>query len=209
MTPFVYPKTKHTRTQKPKQYSDYKSYKNVLRVEFHRKCVYCRAPDTNAPRRDGFGVDHYRPKSLFPDLATVYENLYYCCNGCNSRKRSYWPTKENEGKLFVPNPCEHEMYKHLRFKDDMVEGRTAAGEFAIKLLDLNDPTVVGFRQSVTHLVDVTSAQLQRLNKVHTQLSVLADKGCENRDMLLTRIQQVEANIAKAKRALEQLTAQHF
>lgn len=209
MNPFVYPKAKHTRTQKPRQYADYRSYKDVLRIEFHRKCVYCRTPDTNAPRRDGFGVDHYRPKSVFPELATVYENLFYCCNSCNSRKRSYWPAKGDEVKLFVPNPCDHEMYKHLRFKDDVVEGKSTAGEFTVKLLDLNEPTVVSYRQSVTQLIEAMLAQLHRLDNVYARLSALAEKGVENRGKLLSQIKQVEIDIAKAKRALEQLTAQPF
>ncbi|MGC4062576.1 MAG: HNH endonuclease [Aquabacterium sp.] len=207
MNPFFYPKYKHTRTQKPKQYLTYQAYKPVLRGEFRRKCVYCLTPDTNFPRQDGYGVDHYRPKSLFSDLATDYSNLYYCCNPCNSRKGDYWPNKVDENRLFIPNPCDHEMFRHLRFSGSVVEHRSEAGELAVKLLDLNDPKVIRFRQSITEMVDVFSKKLAQMETTHAKLCGIADKGHEKRDELLADIGVLEADMANTRRVLEQLTGQ--
>ena len=88
MNPFSYPDSQHLRTQKPDRFSDYKRYKPFLRIEFERKCVYCRLPD-GVKGEEAFGVDHYRPVSKFPGLDCAYENLFYTCNTCNWRKGDF------------------------------------------------------------------------------------------------------------------------
>ena len=80
---FRYPKAKHIRRHRPtRTYKDYRTYKKYLRKEFSGQCVYCLLPD--APKgQESFGVDHYRPVSLFAQLETSYDNLFYACNACN------------------------------------------------------------------------------------------------------------------------------
>src|SRR6185436_7481648 len=41
-----------------------------------RKCVYCRIAD-GFKGYEGFGVDHYLPRSKFPDLVVAWSNLFY------------------------------------------------------------------------------------------------------------------------------------
>jgi hypothetical protein len=139
-------------------------------MEFYAQCVYCRALD-QVKGADDFGVDHYRPTSIpiFRNLETEYLNLYYCCNRCNRLKRNYWPSMEDQaGERFIPNPCEHSMFQHLRYKRGEVTHASPAGEFTIRRLDLNDPQAVGFR-------DAFISMLARLNSdmVTTEL-LLAD-----------------------------------
>jgi hypothetical protein len=88
LIPFSYPKSRHTRRLRPGPFKKYSEYKPFLREEFEKKCVYCRMPDTMKDY-EMYGVDHYRPKSLFSELLTTYANLFYCCNPCNRRKREY------------------------------------------------------------------------------------------------------------------------
>lgn len=137
--PFTYPKSAHVRRLTPGPFTRYQLYKPSLREEFYGHCVYCRTPDP-LKGHDAFGVDHYKPKARFPSLATVYSNLFYSCNTCNRRKGSFWPSAgEEKAGVFVPNPCAHVMFRHLRFSGTRVEGRTAAGKFtADTLLHLND-----------------------------------------------------------------------
>jgi len=142
---YAFPQSRHRRTQTPAPFVNYRSYKPALRVEFERKCVYCREAD-GLKGDDNFGVDHYRPKGLFPHLATVYENLFYSCNVCNRRKSWFWPSAAHlEAKQFIPNPCDHVMSAHLRFHGVTVLARTAAGQFTRDLLDLNEERVLYFR----------------------------------------------------------------
>jgi hypothetical protein len=142
-TPFRYPKSRHIRRQRPKAYRDYRSYRQHLENEFSHKCVYCRLPDGLGAE---FAVEHYRPKSKFPELVTDYSNLFFACKSCNSHKGEYWPTDaEFAAGAFIPNPCEHVMADHLWFRGVSVTARDAAGRFAIRLLQLEETEKVRFR----------------------------------------------------------------
>ncbi|MEJ8827101.1 HNH endonuclease [Variovorax humicola] len=138
-----------------------------MQKEFRRICVYCRAVDCVSPGVV-FGVDHYKPKSKFPHETTNYKNLYYCCSACNSRKGNHWPMPEFLDTQTIPNPCDHQMFKHLRFRQAKVEDRSECGRFTKILLDLNDPKAVAFREHVIHMVDI-------LNKQHDELCSLLNQ----------------------------------
>ena len=51
---------------------------------FHGICGYCEEGT------DG-GVDHFKPKSKFPDLVYAWSNWIFACNRCNSAKDDKWP----------------------------------------------------------------------------------------------------------------------
>src|SRR5690348_6977342 len=114
MTPYIYPKTKHIRSEAPPEFRQYTRYKSYLRKEFSSKCVYCCNPDQGRPEL--YHVDHYRPKIQFPELMCAYSNLFYACPSCNQRKGRYWsPPSEQRGSRFIPNPCDTKMFNHVRF----------------------------------------------------------------------------------------------
>ena len=159
--PFHYPKTKHTRTRTPPAYSNYRQYKPDLRIEFSAQCVYCRSLD-RIKGYETFGVDHYRTKRDFPHLTTEYLNLFYACNRCNSFKGSYWPSsQELKDGIFVPNPCEHVMFDHLRYNGGWVDPHSDAGAETILHLDLNDPDCVSFRNSFITVLAATNSQKEQ------------------------------------------------
>lgn len=81
---------------------------------------------------EGFGVDHYLPKSRFPALTTTWSNLFYACNVCNTWKGESVSTPE----LFLPNPCGHGMADHLQYRGADVEAYTPHGEWLVELLHL-------------------------------------------------------------------------
>ncbi len=157
-TPFRYPKRKHFRRMRPGPFSHYQAYKPALQAEFERKCIYCRAPDT-IRGWESFGVDHYRPKRLFPALQNTYANLFYCCNQCNRRKGDYWPARTN---LRIPNPCDHEMHKHMRFAAERVETRTPQGQVALEVLDLNAPDALQMRATISSVLRILQQKLVEL-----------------------------------------------
>lgn len=164
MNPFIYPKNIHRRKFQPVQYGTYQPYKPFLKKEFFSQCVYCRLPD-GLRGYEAFGVDHYNPKSLARTLKTTYSNLYYACNTCNRRKGDFWPTPEQgrEG-WFIPNPCDHTMFQHLRYKSSRVEARTLAGKCADEKLGLNDPRDVEYREFVLGLINKAVIQKESLER---------------------------------------------
>lgn len=163
MTLFQYPKSKHTRAQSPRLFKHYRTYKRFLQTEFSRVCVYCRQPDSSAPNLN-FGVDHYRPKGIarFKNLTCSYDNLYYCCSNCNSRKNNDWPLDEKAGPYIV-NPCDYEMAAHLRFdgKTGKVEPKTPDGRHTEDILQLNDDATVQYRLGTLLTVRLYSSEIEQ------------------------------------------------
>ena len=152
LNPFVYPKARHVRRERPGSLSPYSAYKPYLQREFERKCIYCRMPDSKKDY-ELYGVDHYRPKSLFANLLTTYSNLLTAAirviveRGSTGRRGA-------KGSALLPNPCDHEMFQHLRFKGATIETSPMAGVVAEELMDLNDPDAVAYR---TFILDAITA----------------------------------------------------
>lgn len=175
-TPFRYPKQKHVRRQKPKQYKSNSSFKPYLRDEFEGKCVYCRLPDD---MKGTFGVDHYKPMVKFEkeELAMVYSNLFYSCNNCNSRKGDYWPTRAELDKgIFIPNPCDYTMATHLWFQGVEVQARDDAGRYTERLLQLNDNELVLYRDFVVRAIRRAWAEAREINGALTRIKKKLGRG---------------------------------
>ncbi len=67
--------------------------KTRLKAVSAGKCWYC---ETREDRSDD-AVDHFRPKSLYPQFACDIKNFRYACTFCNSIRKNP-ETGENEGK---------------------------------------------------------------------------------------------------------------
>jgi hypothetical protein len=79
--PFV----RFCRSEAPRLES-YHQYLSALRQDFQGICAYCRTPDSLAGGGETFVVEHFRPRSKFPELAFSYDNLFYSCSLCNVYK---------------------------------------------------------------------------------------------------------------------------
>jgi hypothetical protein len=202
VSPFSFPKTKHSRSQQPGQLGSYQAYKPVLRVEFARKCVYCRMPDSFSS--DAFGVDHYRPVKHFPELKTSYPNLFYACNPCNSRKGSHWAVGTNAEGRTIPNPCDHVMVKHLRYRGEVVEPQSPAGEFTVGLLDLNRPANLITRGTMIHLLELSEARRGDVIQMLTQLRKRLRNGSLAVVEAEDAIARLEADLHRLERTITSL-----
>ena len=205
ISPFRYPKIKHLRTQLPPQFNNYRRYKPVLKVEFSGQCVYCRALDS-LRGEETFGVDHYRPKKLYPALEVEYFNLYYACNRCNSLKGGFWPSLEQSARgHFVPNPCEHVMFEHLKFQGGAVQSSSPAGDWTVEKLLLNDSRVVAFRNAV---IQAHSALLQKSDGVKKTISfierkLLNPKSKDESELLTSKLANAQRNLSELEAATKQ------
>jgi uncharacterized protein (TIGR02646 family) len=129
----LFPTDPHERGPDPGPFTERRRYKPHLRREFRRKCVYCRISD-GLKGNEGFGVDHYQPKSKFPQLAAAWPNLFYACNVCNAWKGESVSTPER----FLPNPCDHRMSDHLQYRGADIETYTPHGGWLVELLRLSE-----------------------------------------------------------------------
>ena len=65
--------------------SHWTSFKSDLERVFAGLCAYCEC----ACRGE---VDHFRPKSIFPELVYDWANWLLSCHDCNHAKGDKWPT---------------------------------------------------------------------------------------------------------------------
>jgi 5-methylcytosine-specific restriction endonuclease McrA len=188
---YAYPNVRHLRRLRPGPFTNYRRFKMHLQREFGGRCVYCRTPDALPDPVRGyasFGVDHYRPKALFPNLRADYGNLFYACNTCNTNKGEYWPDAEAlRAKRFVPNPVDHVMTQHVRYKDAAVVPHSDTGAFFCEHFDLNEPAVVAAREQIIAMAALTAVKIVQ---VQTALR-RADLDAADRASLVLQLERFE------------------
>lgn len=209
MTLFQYPKNKHNRNLSPRKFKRYQTYKRYLQTDFFRVCVYCRQPDSSAPNLN-FGVDHYKPKGIsrFANLICSYQNLYYCCGSCNSRKNNDWPQDEKVGPYIV-NPCDYDMLAHLRFnsKTGQVESKTPHGKHTEELLQLNDEATVQYRLSTLRIVRLSSSEIEELEQQIQQIDGLLRNGNISKNQYDTEVSDINQEIAALRFTIQAQTGE--
>ena len=103
-----------------KEYKVYRTFKKYLIEDFNSKCGYCDAHHAWFAGPNFYHIDHFAPKSKFPELKTKYFNLVYCCPLCSSLKGYDWVS--DKATVSVLNdkgyidPCDKE-YAKLFYRD--------------------------------------------------------------------------------------------
>jgi uncharacterized protein (TIGR02646 family) len=64
--------------------SRWREFRLTIREIFHGLCAYCEG-------RCRGEVEHFRPKSLFPELVYRWSNWLLACHDCNHAKLQKWP----------------------------------------------------------------------------------------------------------------------
>ncbi|AZI55166.1 MULTISPECIES: hypothetical protein [Epilithonimonas] len=93
-----------------KTFANYRSFKPYLRTDFRKKCGYTDCSDFWFGGPKTFHIDHFKPKSKFPELETSYSNLVYCCSYVNVLKSD----DENE----YLDPCDVNFNEHFDRDND-------------------------------------------------------------------------------------------
>ena len=71
-----------------------------LAQDFGGICAYCerqcepQSDASNPPNREE--IEHFRPRSRFPELSFEWLNLVYACHRCNRAKDDSWPGFDDE-----------------------------------------------------------------------------------------------------------------
>lgn len=97
----------------------------------NNKCAYCEAPlDVSGSYME---VEHFFPKSKYPDKVVEWENLLPSCKRCNVKKGNHDPNKEG-----IINPTYHNPKEHLYLKRYNIVGSDELGSSTVSILGLND-----------------------------------------------------------------------
>ena len=75
----------------------WREFGDQLRKTFHNLCAYCETECRGE-------VDHFRPKSRFPEFVYYWSNWVLSCHDCNLAKQSKWPSTG------YVNPCAKFMF---------------------------------------------------------------------------------------------------
>lgn len=75
--------------------SDRVLIRGALAQDFERTCAYCER-DLDLSTGQAI-VEHFRPRSRFPDLTFDWLNLIYACRRCNDAKGNSWPGFDDQG----------------------------------------------------------------------------------------------------------------
>ena len=113
------------RRENPRIVSKYGYYKSDLREDFRNCCGYCGDEDSSAGGFRFYHIDHFVPKKKLVNLSEIdYSNLVYSCFYCNNKKRSDWPTGDenvhNNGEEGYIDPC-HNHYPRQFERNDLGE----------------------------------------------------------------------------------------
>lgn len=121
---------------------------------FHDKCAYCESTITHI----GYGhIEHFRPKSLFPQLCFEWTNLLLACEICNGTefKGDNFPLEEDGGLLI--NPVDEDPASLFYFEFDEQAGianvipKNARAGISERIYGLNRPKLVKKRSDIVQL----------------------------------------------------------
>ena len=86
--------------------------KLALRAMFHEKCAYCESYTTHVSYSE---IEHFKPKSKYPELCFEWNNMNFSCEICNGKahKGDKFPLENENGPII--NPVEENPDNHFKF----------------------------------------------------------------------------------------------
>lgn len=154
----------------------YSQWKPQLAREGGSRCVYCCIPESKFGGSRNFHVEHYRPKSIFPDLTNEYRNLFYACGICNIFKSDDWPAEHMLGNYRIaaypdPSLVSYGEFLEVEATTGTVRSATFTGKYLIERLHLNRPQMIGLR--------LMSTLFMRIDAAHSAIRELWETGAVN------------------------------
>lgn len=112
----------------------------------------------------------------------------------------------NDGH-FIPNPCEHTMFDHLRYDGVIVSANSVTGAFAIDLLDLNEDASIEYRQMLLDIVNSLKEKYQRVRNTISQIDdqIRVAKSRKEKNNLKKLKTNHEKNLSRLESYLEKLS----
>lgn len=120
-----------------------------------QRCMYCL--DSH-----GSDIDHFWPKSPYPERAFQWDNWLLCCTECGRIKGTKFPLARN-GRPLLVNPFNEDPWRHLDFDVDTgnltaryvkaLKAYSPKGVATVEALDLNvrEAMAAGYRGTFRRL----------------------------------------------------------
>lgn len=128
----------------------YPDWRNLLRREGYYQCVYCSIHESIFGGFRNYHIEHYKPKSIFPELEDDYKNLFYACGICNIFKSNDWPNEpiDDFSNISYPNPSltDYSILFQVNYITGEVEGQFISSKYLVEKLFLNRPQLIQERK---------------------------------------------------------------
>ena len=151
--------------------------KEPLLESSNKKCAYC---ECILQETDSYSqVEHFHPKSLYPEEVVIWENLLPACARCNARKGNH-----DTVNIPIINPYKDLPKEHLSTQGLRLYPKTEMGTITIKRLNLNDNDrlcIPRFRlcnevhEKLGYIKDTTDLLDQR-NRLYSLLTACSKSG---------------------------------
>ncbi|MFA5934555.1 MAG: HNH endonuclease [Candidatus Paceibacterota bacterium] len=152
--------------------------KEFLRQEGGFRCVYCAIHENALGGIQAFHVEHYKPKSKFPTLEHILENLFYSCPICNRFKLNDWPAEPNRhlNNSSYPDPSkiDYSNIFNLNTNTGIVSGKYIASRYMVERLYFNRPQLILERRQYFLDQDLNKLNQNYMNLIK-DLGVLGNK----------------------------------
>lgn len=131
--------------------------KSLLVPNLDTKCAFCES----MPNESGYiEIEHYLPKSIYPNKTYSWENLLPSCKRCNLKKLSLDTGKFPIVKPDIENPSDYFTYNNIKMivKEDALDKEKAAR--TITRLDLNQYRLIRPRSELLVSLVVFESNLE-------------------------------------------------
>lgn len=99
------------------------------------------------------------------------------------------------------------MFDNLRFAGATVDPRTSAGKIAVKVLDLNDPKAVDYREFVINAVTIAEEKRAQLLAQQHSAEQRAKKGIMPQAMANSALAEIAAQLTKIDKILKRFSGE--
>lgn len=164
----------------------HKDIQSVLAESSHYKCAFCECK----PGESGnIEVEHFEPKSLYPQKAFEWNNLLPACRKCNEAKLDFDTGKEPIINPAIEEPEELLTYRFIEICPVVGSGDEEKAKNTIEVCNLNSPRLYEARSAVmiaiTEYVDELRGKIalideadssrkksMRINKLRNSIEIL-------------------------------------
>jgi len=130
--------------------------KESLKNMYNGCCCYCEGSISLV----SYGaIEHFKPKSLYPELSFVWDNLHYCCEICNTTyKKSQW-----NDLLLDPSKDDISLYLSFNIHTGEYEAiqENERGKETIRITGINREKLVKKRRQMIAKLSFLNKNLDR------------------------------------------------
>ena len=159
------------RTYTGSKLASYRGYKKYLKKDFNGRCGYTNCSHLWFGGSSNFHIDHFKPKSKYPNLEAEYKNLVYSC--------SYTNIAKSDDDFDYLDPCDEDYNKHF-YRD--IKGNIFPAATSDKAVYMHTKLKLYLsRYSIIYMLDIL---LEKMNKIKEIIHNLENGSQKNEVLIL-------------------------